>query len=182
MSEENKIVSETKKAPRAIKDIYVDKVVVNIGVGEGGLELEKAMKILELVTKKKVVKTHCKVKLPTWGIRPGLDIGCKTTLRGQDAIDFINLTLNAKRHKLPKKSFTKEGNFSYGVHEYLDIPGIKYNPEYGIRGFDVSVNLRRSGYSVKLRKYSKSKIGKNQLIKKDEAIDFARKQFKVVVE
>ncbi|MDD3178635.1 50S ribosomal protein L5 [bacterium] len=173
---------EEKSKNNPMKEIYIDKVVVNIGVGEGGAELEKSAKILELVTKKHVVKTICKVKLPTWGIRPGLPIGCKTTLRGKEAIDFITLTLKAKRNKLKAKSFTKEGNFSYGIHEYLDVPGIKYDPELGIRGFDVCINLRRRGYRIKLRKYNQQKLGKKQIVSKNEAIDFIKQKFGVVVE
>ena len=171
-----------KKENNPMKEIFIDKVTVNIGVGESGGELEKAVKILELVTKKHVVKTVCKVKLPTWGIRPGLPIGCKTTLRGKDALDFIDLTLKAKRNKLKSKSFSKEGNFSYGIHEYLDVPGIKYDPDIGIRGFDVTVNLKRRGYRVKFKKYGSSKIGKSQKITKEDAIKFAQEKLKVVVE
>jgi large subunit ribosomal protein L5 len=179
---------EIKKEPKVkaeknvMKDVYVDKVVVNIGVGESGAELEKALKILELVTKKHGVKTKCKVKLPTWGIRPGLPIGCKTTIRGKEAIDFIGLTLRAKKHILKKKSFSKDGNFSYGIKEYLDVPGIKYNPELGIRGFDVCVSLRRRGYRVKLRKIKAAKLGKKHLITKEDAMEFAIEKLKVVIE
>lgn len=176
------MAEEAKSKNNPMKEVYIDKVVVNIGVGEGGAELERSAKILELVTKKPVVKTVCKVKLPTWGIRPGLPIGCKTTLRGKEAEDFIALTLRAKRNKLKQKSFTKEGNFSYGIHEYLDVPGIKYDPELGIRGFDVCVNLRRRGYRVKLRKYNKQKLGKNHSVSKQNAIDFIKEKFGVVVE
>jgi large subunit ribosomal protein L5 len=179
---------EVKKEPKIknqknpMKEVYVDKVVVNIGVGESGAELEKAVKILELVTKKHAVKTKCKVKLPTWGIRPGLPIGCKTTLRGDEANAFIDLTLKAKKHILKSKSFSKDGNFSYGIKEYLDVPGVKYDPELGIRGFDVCVSLRRRGYRVKLKKIKSARVGRNQLIKKEDAIEFAKDKFKVVVE
>lgn len=172
-------MSENKQ--NIMKEIFIEKVVVNIGVGESGAELEKAMKIITLITKKKAVKTMAKVKLPTWGIRPGLPIGCKTTLRGKDAEDFIILTLKAKRNNLNKKCFSKEGNFSYGIHEYLDVPGIKYDPELGIRGFDVSVNLKRKGYRVKQRKHNKSKIGKKHKVSKEDAIEFIKEKFKVVV-
>jgi len=185
MEKEMSKVSKPKSTEQKLtpmKDIYVDKVVVNIGVGEGGAELDKAAKILWLVTKKKVVRTTCKVKLPTWGIRPGLPIGVKTTMRGKEALDFIDLTLKAKKYKINKKSFTKDGNFSYGIVEYLDVPGVKYDPSLGIRGFDVCVNLRRSGYRVKLRKYNKNKVGKNQAISKEDAINFAKENLKVVVE
>jgi len=170
------------KENNPMKEIYVDKVVINMGVGEAGEELEKGLKILQLVTNKKPVKTVAKVKLPTWGIRPGLPIGCKVTLRDKEALDFIALTLKAKDNKLSKKSFTDEGLFSYGIKEYLDIPGIKYDPNLGIRGLDVCVVLRRKGYRVKLRKHSVSKIGKHHKITKEEAIDFVKEKFKVVVE
>jgi large subunit ribosomal protein L5 len=180
--QKTKLESKTKPEKNIMKDVYVDKVVVNIGVGESGAELEKAVKILELVTKKHGIKTKCKVKLPTWGIRPGLPIGCKTTLRGKEAMDFVDLTLKAKKHILKKKSFSKDGNFSYGIKEYLDVPGIKYNPELGIRGFDVCVSLRRRGYRVKLRKVKATKVGKKHLITKEDAMEFAKEKLKVVIE
>ncbi|MFA5746345.1 MAG: 50S ribosomal protein L5 [archaeon] len=164
------------------KEIFVEKVTVNMGIGEAGEELEKGLKILQLVTKKKPVKTHAKVKLPTWGIRPGLPIGGKATLRGKAALDFIELTLKAKENKISKRSFTNDGIFSYGIKEYLDVPGIKYDPNLGIRGFDVCITLRRRGYRVKLRKYDISKVGQKHRITKDEAIAFAKEKLKVVVE
>jgi large subunit ribosomal protein L5 len=175
------MLNENKKN-NSMREIFVEKVVVNIGVGEGGQELEKAIKIIKLLTNKPAVKTMCKVKLPTWGIRPGIPIGCKTTLRGKNALDFIELTLKAKRNILKKKSFSKEGNFSYGIHEYLDVPGIKYDPDLGIKGFDVCVNLKRKGYRVKQRKHNTSKVGKYQKINKEDAINFATEKLKVVVE
>ena len=167
MSENN-----TEKQNR-MKEVFVDKVIVNIGVGEGGPEVDNAAKILKLVTKKPAVKTKAKVKLPTWGIRPGLEIGVKTTLRGKEAVDFIKLVLKAKNNRLKEKTFSNDGNFSFGVAEYLDVPGIKYDPELGIRGFDVCVSLKKRGYRVKQRKYQKSKLGKNQLVTKKDAKEFA---------
>lgn len=175
-------MSETNEKNNNMKDILIDKVTVNIGVGEGGEELNKAQQILEMITKKKTIKTLCTVKLPTWGIRPGLPIGCKTTLRGKDAEEFIIWTIKAKNNILSKKSFTNQGNFSFGVKEYLDLPGIKYDPNLGIRGFDVCVNLKRRGYRVKLRRHNKAKLGKNHVISKADAIDFVKEKLKVVVE
>lgn len=175
-------MSDESNIKNNMREIFIEKVVVNIGVGEGGQELERAIKIIKLLTNKKAVKTMCKVKLPTWGIRPGIPIGCKTTLRDKDAFDFLALTLKAKRNILKKKSFTKEGNFSYGIHEYLDVPGIKYDPDLGIKGFDVCVNLKRKGYRVKQRKHQISRVGKNQKISKEDAINFAKEKLKVVVE
>ena len=115
------------------------------------------------------------------GIRPGLPIGGKVTLRGKDALDFIDLTLKAKNNKI-KRNLSNEGVFSYGIHEYLDVPGIKYDPNLGIRGFDVCVSLKRKGYRVKQRKYNIAKVGKKHRITKDEAIEFAKEKLKIVVE
>jgi large subunit ribosomal protein L5 len=164
------------------REISIAKVTVNMGIGEAGEELEKGLKILQLVTKKKPVKTVAKLKLPTWGIRPGLPIGGKVTLRGKEALDFIDLTLKAKEYKIKKKSFTNDSLFSYGIKEYLDVPGIKYDPNLGIRGFDVCVSLKRNGYRVKQRKYNISKVGEKHKITKDEAIAFAKEKLKIVVE
>ncbi|HNW05945.1 MAG TPA: 50S ribosomal protein L5 [archaeon] len=172
----------TDKKNNPNREIFVEKVTVNMGVGEAGEELEKGLKILQLVTKKKPVKTVSTFKLPTWGIRPGLPIGGKVTLRGKGALDFIDLTLKAKNNKIKKKSFSNEGVFSYGIHEYLDVPGIKYDPNLGIRGFDVCVSLKRKGYRVKQRKYNIAKVGKKHRITKDEAIEFAKEKLKIVVE
>lgn len=172
----------TDKKNNPNREIFVEKVTVNMGVGEAGEELEKGLKILQLVTKKKPVKTVTNAKLPTWGIRPGLPIGGKVTLRGKDALDFIDLTLKAKRNTIKKKSFSNTGDFSYGIHEYLDVPGIKYDPNLGIRGFDVCVSLKRKGYRVKQRKYNIAKVGKKHRITKDEAIEFAKEKLKIVVE
>ncbi len=175
-------MNEVNKTQNPLREIMIEKVTVNLGIGEAGEELEKGVKILKLLTNKKPVKTKAKVKLPTWGIRPGLPIGVKVVLRGKEAEDFLVWTLKAKENKLPKKCFSKDGNFSYGIHEYLELPGIKYDPTLGIRGFDVCVNLKRRGYRVKKRKYNKSKVGKTHLINKEDAINFAIEKLKVVVE
>jgi len=88
----------------------------------------------------------------------------------------------AVNRKLKSASFTSYGNFSFGIKEYIDIPGMSYDPSIGILGMDVAVNLGRPGYRVKYRKRRSSKIGKNHLITKEEAIEFIRNKFNVVIE
>ena len=165
----------------SIKEIKIDKVTVNMGVGQSGEELEKAMKVLEKITGAKPVKTLCKVKQPGWGIRPGLAIGTKVTLRRVLAEKFLKEALKAKDNQLKEKSFDKQGNFGFGVKEYIDLPNIKYDPQYGIRGFDVLVSLQRAGYRVKKRKIKKQKLPVRHVINKTEAIDFVKKSFGVEI-
>ncbi len=164
-----------------MKKIKIEKVVVNIGIGEGGEELNKAKKILELITKSKPVETICKVKNPSWGIRPGLPIGTKVTLRKNKAVEFLKRAFNAIDNKLSSKQFDREGNFSFGIKEYIDFPDVKYDPKLGIKGMDVCVSLERAGYRIRRRKIQRRKIGRKHKITKDEAINFIKTTFGVEI-
>ncbi len=160
-----------------MREIRIEKVSLNIGVGKPGEELEKAVKLLGIITGAKPVKTSAKRRIPTWGLRPGLEIGTKVTIRGIKSIELLRELLKAKNNTLSVKNFDMGGNFSFGIHEYLDIPSIKYDPSIGIIGLEVAVTLVRPGYSIKLRRIRKRKIGTRHLIKKEEAIEFMKKKF-----
>ncbi|MEM4261621.1 MAG: 50S ribosomal protein L5 [Candidatus Diapherotrites archaeon] len=164
-----------------MKDIRIEKVTLNIGVGKTGEELEKAVTILKMLTNSKPILTKAKVKQPTWGIREGLTIGTKVTLRGKKAEEFLREAFIAIDKKLKKKSFDKLGNFGFGVKEYIDMPKAKYDPKLGIKGFDVLVTLEKPGYRVKKRKIKKSKVGKRQLVTQQEAIEFIKQKFGVEI-
>jgi large subunit ribosomal protein L5 len=168
-------------AENKMREIRISKVVVNMGVGKSGEELEKAVKIMSQITGAKVVKTTAKVRLPTWDIRPGLEIGAKTTLRGAKAVEFLKNALYAKENALAARNFDKLGNFGFGVKEHIEMPKIKYDPKLGIRGFDVLVCLERPGYRIKKRKQCKIAVGKKHLILKEEAIAFVKEKLGVSV-
>ena len=165
-----------------MRQVQVEKVTVNMGVGQTGDAMKKAQTIIEMITNGKAVQTKCKIKQPKWEIRPGLPIGLKVVLRGEKAGDFLKRAFEAKESRLNKRSFDMQGNFGFGVHEYIDLPGIKYDPTLGIRGFDVLVTLTRPGYRVKKRKIKRKKLGKSHLLNKSEAVEFVQKQFGVEVE
>jgi len=164
-----------------MREIRVEKVVINVGVGKTGEELQKAQKIIEKITQAKAVKTKAKVRQPKWGIRPGLEIGVKVTLRGEKALEFLRKALETKEFTLKESQFDKFGNFAFGVAEHIELPGVKYEPELGIIGFDVIVALERPGYRVKRRKYKKAKVGKKHRITKEEAIEFAKEKLGIKV-
>lgn len=156
-----------------MQEVLMDKVVVNMGVGADPDEMKKAVQIIKLITGKKPVQTICQARLPDWGLRPGIPIGLKVTLRGNDAIEFLKKSIQAKAGKISSKSFDKEGNFGFGVREYIDLPGAKYDPKLGIKGFDVIVALRKRGFRVKKRRIMPAIVGSKQRVKKEEAIKFA---------
>ena len=114
-------------------------------------------------------------------MRPGLKIGVKVTLRGKKAEQFLQNAFLAKDKQLNAKSFDKLGNFGFGIKEYIDLPGTKYDPKLGIRGLDVVVTLERPGYRVKKRKILQQPIGKRHWVTKSEAVQFIQEKFGVEV-
>jgi len=164
-----------------INDVRIGKVTVNIGVGHPGERLDNAEQLLREITDMKPVRTLAKKRNPMFKLRKGLPIGVKVTLRNEKAIIFLKKAFVAVKNKLRESNFDKTGNVSFGVHEYIDFPDVKYKPEIGMFGFDVCITLEKPGYRVKRRKIARSKVGKNQLVKKEEAIEFIKRTFNVSI-
>lgn len=165
----------------SMKQIKVEKVTLNIGTGGPGDVLDKAQKLLNKLTNHKSVTTKSKKRIPTWNLRPGLEIGCKVTLRGKEAEELIIRLLAAKENRLKPTNFDSTGNVSFGISEYLDIPGIEYDPAIGIIGLEAAVTLMRPGFKIKLRKKERKKIPVKSKITKEEAIDFMKIKFKIEI-
>ncbi len=160
----------------------IEKVVLNIGVGESGERLGKAEQLLTKLANKKPVRTVSKHKIPTWNLKKGEPIGCKVTLRGGEAEEVIKKTLYAKNNILTPRNFDKTGNLSYGIQEYIDIQGLKYDPLIGIFGLSVHVNLEHPGYRVGRRARNISKVPSKAKVSKDEAMKFMQDKFGVKIE
>lgn len=165
----------------AMRDIRVDKVVINIGVGEAGERLVKAQKVLTMVTGHKSVQTSSRTINRDFGIRKGMPLGCKVTLRGDDATEFLKKALPIREMRVPIYSFDQEGNMSFGITDYTDFEGMKYDPEIGIYGMDVSVVLRRGGNRITKRALLRRSIPKSHRVARDEAIQFMKDNFNVQV-
>ena len=83
-----------------MQEIIIDKVVVNIGVGQTGERLNKAVKVLEMLTDRKPALTAAKKSVRDFNIRPGLTIGAKVTLRREEAEVFLKKAFYAKDFKI----------------------------------------------------------------------------------
>lgn len=164
-----------------MRELLVDKVVVNIGVGESGERQKKAIKVLEMLTGNKPVTTYAKRTNQTFGIKKGEAIGCKVTLRGEKAEKFLKNAFDVIDRTLDSRQIG-DGWLSFGIREHIDFPGVDYDPEIGIFGMDVNVVFRRKGYRVERRKRAVSKIGSNHRIVKQDVIDHIREKYGVVVE
>jgi large subunit ribosomal protein L5 len=169
-------------AEEPMKKPKVAKVVANIGVGSGGDNMKPAIQLLEKLTGKKPVQTYSKHKIPAWGLRLGLPIGTKVTLRGKEAEEFLKRSFTAVENTIKEKNFDNVGNLTFGIEQYVFYDNMKYDPDIGTMGLQISVTLERPGFRIKKRKVKKSSIGKKHLIPKEEAIAFIRTQFKVNVE
>jgi len=165
----------------AMRTPRVDKVVINIGVGEAGERLVKAQKVMQMVTGQTSVQTISKTINRDLGIRKAMPLGCKVTLRGASADTFLKNALNIREYRIPNYSFDKEGNMSFGISDYTDFEGMKYDPEIGIFGMDISVVLRRGGNRITQRSLVKRKIPKKHRLSREEGIQFMTETYKIEV-
>ena len=163
-----------------MKKISIAKLTLNIGAGKDEGMLKKGLKLLQKLSPLTPVKTVSKKRIPAWGLRPGLVIGCKVTIR-KDAEKLLKRLLAAKENILSTKNFDNKGNLAFGIKEYLDIPGAEYDPGIGVIGLEAAVTLERKGYRIKRRKLNKSKIGIKHLVTKEDAKNFIMKKFNVKV-
>jgi large subunit ribosomal protein L5 len=165
----------------AMRQIRIDKVTVNIGVGEAGERLVKAQKVLEMVTGQRSVQTISKNVNRDLGIRVGMPLGCKVTLRGESAEDFLQRALPIRERRINEYSFDKEGNMSFGISDYTDFEGMKYDPQIGIFGMDVNVVLRRAGNRITQRVHVRRKVPKNHRVDRGEAIQYMKDNYEIEV-
>jgi large subunit ribosomal protein L5 len=165
-----------------MRRINVDKVVINVGVGKSGEPIEKAKNALLELTNQQPAVRGAKKTVRDFGIHKGEPIGVVVTLRRGPAIEFLKRVIAAKRNVLKASSFDNFGNISLGIHEHIDIPGTKYNPDIGIFGMDINVVLSRPGYRIARKSRKSSKIGKTHRINRDEAIEFFKQEYGVKVE
>jgi len=168
-------MSEIMRTPR------IEKVVVNIGVGEAGERLMKAQKVLEMLTEQRSVITVAKVTNRDLGIREGMPIGCKVTLRRERAINFLKKALWIRENRVAEYSFDIEGNLSFGISDYTDFEGMRYDPEIGIFGMDVNVVIQRPGYRLTRRRIMKRRLPRTHRLTRQEAMDFMRDNFSIEV-
>lgn len=156
-----------------MREIKIEKIVLSIG---GTAEqLEKDVKLLKLVTGKNPAKMKSNKRIPSFGVRPNLEVGAVVTIR-ENLKEVLKRMLTAIDNKLRKKQISTN-NFSFGIKEYIEIPGMEYQRDLGIIGLDVTVVFKRAGRRVSLRKTKKGRIPARQRISKEEIIKFMEDNF-----
>lgn len=167
--------SEKKdKGANPMRKIKIEKVVLSAGAT--GQDLEKAKKLLEILSQKKAQILQSNKRIPAFDVRPGLEVGTRVTLRGREAIELLNRLLGAIDNLLKKKQIS-ENHFSFGLKEYIEIPGIEYQRDIGIRGLNITVDFVRAGVRIKRKKIKAGKLPKKQNIPAEEIIKFMEENF-----
>ena len=180
MSSRNEMVEvdyRTEWARNPMRKPFIEKVVINIAVGQSGEKLQNAKSVLEALTGRKAVLLRAKKSIKEWDIRKNQTIAVKVTLRGKEAEEILKRALVPYDNRILKSAFDNYGNFSFGIDEHIKIPGMKYDPAIGIFGMDVCVRLVRPGMRVKTRKNKKSAIPKSHYVSKKETIFYMKNIF-----
>jgi len=162
--------------------IEIEKIVLHCGGTED--KLEKSVKLLEKITNKenKVYIVKSTRRIPAFGISPGKQSGCKVTIRNKEKIkNLLERFFSALDNKISKKQVV-ENQICFGVHEYIEVPGLEYDRDIGISGFEVDVVFKRKGKRVKMRKIRRGNLPKKQQVTKEEIIEYLIKNFDLEVE
>ena len=159
----------------------IQKVTVNIGVGEAGERLRKAESVLENITYHKPVQTLSTITNRELGLQKRMPIGCKVTLRGDEARDFLKKAWDTRENRIADYAFDEQGNLSFGIPDHTLFKDQKYNPDIGIFGMDVCITIEKPGYRIKKRRIQQRKIPHTHQVSKEEAMSFISKTFNVEV-
>ena len=156
-----------------MKEIKIEKVILS--VGGTGENLEKDVKLLRILTGRTPAKMKSRKRIPALGVRPKLEVGALVTIRKKRE-ETLKKMLSAEDNTL-RKSQISENTFSFGIKEYIEIPGVEYQRDIGIRGLDVTVTFKRAGKRVRKKKAKRGKIPCRQKVSKEEIIKFMEEEF-----
>ncbi len=126
----------------------LDKIVLNMGVGEASQDrkkIESAVDEMTAIAGQKPVITKARKSIAGFKLRDGMIVGCKVTLRGERMYEFLDRLVNVALPRvrdfrgISGKSFDGRGNFALGIKEQIIFPEIDYDRVDQIRGMDVVI-------------------------------------------
>ena len=189
MEQQQQQVQARRKAEGAKRDrsanlmrgVVVDKLVINIGSGSEENIHANARRLLELITGRKPADALSKKRNPSFKISKGQKIGAFVTIRGEAVPPLAKRLFAALDDKIRESCIT-DNSVSFGIKEYIDISGIKYDPKIGMLGMNVNLSIKRKGDRVRLRKRRNSGVpDRHRVVGREEITAFLEKEYNVKV-
>ncbi|MFH1711294.1 MAG: 50S ribosomal protein L5 [Nanoarchaeota archaeon] len=167
--------TEKKKKDR-FDEIKIEKLVLSVG---GTAEkLEKGISLLQVISGMKPVRIQSTRRIPSLGVRPGLETGAKVTLRKAKIKPLLSRLLKAVSNEVKESSF-EDNHFSFGIKEYIEIPDMEYQRDIGILGLNVTIDFVKPGKRVKRKKIKRGKIPKRQKVSREEIKQYMIKHYDI---
>jgi large subunit ribosomal protein L5 len=141
-------LNETFKYGNAMEVPKVEKIVLNMGLGEAisnNKLVDSAVEELKLISGQSPVVTKAKKSIAAFKLREGMPIGCMVTLRKEMMYDFLTRLINVALPRVKDfkgvsgKSFDGNGNYTLGIKEHIIFPEIEYDKIDKIKGLNISI-------------------------------------------
>jgi len=169
-----KTVKKEKKD--RFNEIKIEKVVLSVaGTAE---KLEKGVRLLKVISGMNPNKMQSTKRIPSLGVRPGLETGARITIRKERIKPLLSRLLKAVSNEVKESSF-ENNHFSFGIKEYIEIPDMEYQRDIGILGLNVTVDFARPGKRVKRKKIKQGKIPKRQDVTREEVKKYMLQNYNI---
>lgn len=160
-----------------MREVRLNKVTVNIGIGDNEDRFQNAKALLEKLTGRIAVATKSKHRVPELKVRKGQVIGAMVTLRNKEASELLKRALDANNNTVYESSVANN-SINFGVSEYIYFSGVKYDPKIGMLGLNVNGSFGRRGKRVETRKRGARKVSSSHRdVSKEEIMEFMKERY-----